>query len=224
MQPLPDPLERLWGYWNALPKMGGSILPPRIAFRPDELIDLLPRISLMKRIHRHEIIIGLTGSEVDKLWDRKLTGMNIFDLTAPSMRENVARFYDAILGKSFDQIGPAAAVSNEHSVDAHGRTLDVTSMYLPLCDLAGNPNYILGCTLPAHHNWRGTVKDRFVLDHRQIKGVKFFDVGAGMPEVTFIEPIADHIPPPSAHSWWSRILPGPKPATASTSTEKHKDH
>ena len=206
---LDGPLNELMNYWRALPRQSGVIIPMRREFHPGDIAGILPRISLMKRISQDTIVVGLVGTAVDALWDVPLTGMNIFDLASPRMKINIARFYGAILNQ------PCGAYIREKKKSPDGVTLRVSSLYLPMTDRLGAPNYIIGCSVfqskyTGLANKAGApLSDRLVLEQSHIKALKFIDLGFGLPDIQFetVPPRHPMIKRPPPENWWNRFIP-----------------
>ena len=132
--------------------------------------------------------------------------MNAFDLTSPSMRENAERFYSAILTH------PAAALVREQVQKSTRRTMEVSTLYLPMADREGDPCYIVGCsvfssTSPANRR----LQDHLVTDRRQLAGIEFLDIGNGCPTVDYTVPEGQPRLRTRVHTrdegWWHRFLP-----------------
>lgn len=204
--PVSGVLAQLLDYWHQLPREDGATIPARNALHPTNLHELLPRISLMKRLHRYDVQVAMVGTSADALWEAPLAGINAFDLTAPDMRENTARLYEAIL----DQ--PSGVHMLETVRRQNGNPAEVASLYLPLADELGDPTYILGCSVHMKQTLYGRINNRLMLDHRKISNIEFLDLGAGKPVVRFERP--EPRPRAAAPSrWWDRFLPSkPEPS------------
>lgn len=199
------PLECLWAHWSSLPRANGFGVPMRRALNVSDLSDILPRLSLMRRMGPYNVTVGLVGTAVDALWDHPIAGMNAFDLTAPSMRENAERFYTALLSH------PSAAVIREHVQRGPGRTLEVSTLYLPMCDREGDAVYIVGCSVFASASSPRALADHLITDCRQLAGIEFLDIGNGVPTVDFADMDGSSRLKTRVHardeSWWRRFLP-----------------
>jgi hypothetical protein len=191
-------LEEFLEYWHSLPREGGSFLPHRAALKPSSLHDVLPRLSLLKRLDRYNVMVSTMGTKSDSSWHGPMVGMNAFDLTAPAMRENTAELYSAVL----DQ--PSAAILRETISRKDGKPVDVASLYLPLTDKNGAPTYIVGCTIFEKPTEAGGVGDRMLLDHSRLRDIEFIDIGGGKPIYHFKRP-EPRGPEPAQNKWWDRF-------------------
>ncbi len=189
-------------YWQSLHKAGGARVPERAAFDPKSLDQRFARLSLMRRTGRYDITGGLVSRDVSAMWRRPVGGINTFDLAAPDMRENIARFYEAVL----DQ--PCAALVSEKCRDSSGVPQTIQSLYLPMADRDGASRYVVGVTLSEKPGFRASLREQLVLSHCQITALKFIDLGYGLPDIAFTPP-----PPGRAanmsvrRNWWDRFLP-----------------
>lgn len=199
--PVSGVLEQFLEYWHSLPREGGVFLPERAMLKPSSLQEVLPRLSLLKRLDRYNVLVSTMGTKSDVSWRAPIVGMNAFDLTAPNMRENTADIYSAVL----DQ--PAAAVLRETITRKNGESADVASLYLPLADKYGAPIYIVGCTVYEKRQQDENISERILLDHQCLRDVEFIDIGGGKPVYHFKRP-EPRGPEPTSGKWWDRFMLG----------------
>lgn len=198
--PLSGVLEQLFDYWKSLPRREGSLLPSRHDLMPTDLRDVIPRLSLLKRQHRYQVNVSMMRTTYNTSWRSPFVGINSFDLTTPSMRENSAKLYEAIL----DQ--PSGALMTENILAKNGKQRCVHSLYLPLADSEGQSRYIVGCSAYQHKPCYENINERLLPAHDNVLDVEFLDIGAGQPSVTFEKIIREQRPTLSLH-WWNRFLP-----------------
>lgn len=198
--PLSGVLEELFKYWRSLPRSEGSFLPTRHELIPTDLRDVIPRLSLLKRQHRYQVNVSMIRTGYNTSWRSPFVGMNSFDLTAPSMRENSAKLYEAVL----DQ--PCGALMTENILGKNGKQRCVHSLYLPLTDRDGQARYIVGCSAYLHKACYENTNERLVPAHEEVLNVEFLDIGAGQPSVTFEKVSLQERPALSLH-WWDRFIP-----------------
>lgn len=197
--PLSGVLERFFNYWSNLPKAVDGLLPVKFDMLPSELQDIMPRVTLLKRVHRYQVNVCLMRTTSDTSWHTPFVGMNAFDLTASSMRENSAKLYAAILDH------PAGAMLTEKLPHGAGR---VVSLYLPLSDTAGCNSYIVGCSVCEDGKNLNKINGRLLPDYQQISSVAFVDIGAGMPKVDFENRYPNRTRQENPRpQWWSRFIP-----------------
>ncbi|MCJ9427582.1 PAS domain-containing protein [Kordiimonas marina] len=204
--PVSGVLEQLLHYWQALPREVGAIIPARAALHPSELREYLPRLALMKRLDRYDIAVSMIGTSTDQLWQAPIAGINAFDLTSPTARENTARLYSAIL----DQ--PTGVIMRETVRRREGKNAELSSIYLPLADEHGSPSYIVTCSAYEHRSRYDRINDRLMPDHQKVSSVEFIDIGSGIPEIEFERPVPRPATRPEQR-WWERFMPAkPRPA------------
>ena len=198
--PLSGVLEQLFDYWQSLPKAEGTLLPARHSLQPTDLQETLPRLSLLKRKHRYQVHVTMIRTANDNSLTSPFLGMNAFDLTPPSMRENSATLYAAILDH------PSAALMTENIVTNSGKSRCILSLYLPMTDSGGSASYIVGCSVYRRQPCYASTNEHLVPTRNHVIDVEFLDIGAGLPAVDFerIEPEAEQ---PLSFQWWERFLP-----------------
>lgn len=198
--PLSGVLEQLFDYWRSLPREGGEPIPARQNLLPTDLHDVMPRISLLKRLHRYQVHVSMIGTANNASWRSPFIGMNAFDLTAPAMRENSAKLYATILDH------PCAALMKENIASKSGKSRCIQSLYLPMTDRSGKANYIVGCSSYQRKPCYENTNDRLMPAHNHVVDVEFIDIGSGLPSVHFeqVEPIET---PSLSFQWWERFLP-----------------
>lgn len=176
---LPSALDEIIGIWRALPRKAGALLPCRRALNPRDLARALPRVALMQRRERYDIQVGMVETPFDAHWSEGMAGFNAFDIADSDMRENIARFCDAILSQ------PAGAWVEEKVEAMGGGEATVSTLYLPLTDRQDRATYIMGCSVsdrPAAHR---SLREKLVPTPSAIAAVRFFDIGRGKPSVAF---------------------------------------
>lgn len=195
---LDEKLNRLHAVWRGLAQGNKTHAPNGLPYRKDfaliDVADMIPCLTIMRRYGPQDITISMIGTAIDSLSTRPVTGMNIFDLVKPSMRYNVASLYGALLDH------PAGALVSEFvgsGIDAsrysHSKMRLITTLYLPLCDRRGHANYIIGCStskIPSNFGHPVSRQGRRLIDHivtrnRQLAGLKFIDIGHGLPNPAF---------------------------------------
>lgn len=205
--PLSGVLEQLFDYWKSLPRDGGVPIPARQNLLPTDLHEMMPRLSLLKRLKRYQVHVSMIGTANNAGWRSPFIGMNAFDLTAPAMRENSAKLYAAIL----DQ--PSAALMTENITSKSGKVRCIHSLYLPMTDREGTASYIVGCSVYQRKPCYNSTNDRLMPAHNHVMDVEFIDIGSGLPSVQF-EQVEPTEAPNLSFQWWERFLPDwrkPKP-------------
>lgn len=193
-------LRQLFDYWEGLPREDGAVVPLRQNLRPTDLHEWMPRLTLLKREERYQVNVSMFGTENDASWRSPFIGMNSFDLTSPSMRENSALLYEAVLDK------PSAALMIEDIITKSGRRQCVQTLYLPLADKEGAARYIVGCSTYRRRPTYNRINDRLMPSRDRVMDVAFIDIGAGVPAVAF-EAVAQPAEASLSHHWWDRFIP-----------------
>lgn len=89
--------ERLARYWLSLWR--GDVLPLRADFRPREVVDLLPNISIFDVVPDKSVHCRLVGSFIVEGAGRDITGCDWLALTKPEERpQRLKRFSDVARG------------------------------------------------------------------------------------------------------------------------------
>lgn len=196
-------LEQLYIYWKALPRDDGAIVPARFHMLPTDLKSTLPRVSLLKRKSRYDVQVSMINTSQNEGWCGPFLGMNAFDLTAPHMRENSARLYEALLSH------PCGAMMREEIRTKNGKVRQIQSLYLPLSNIHGEPAYLLICSVCLKANTGKSVKahDRLLAGHDHVIDIECLDIGAGIPTIEFENHTAEPSQPDLSHHWWDRFMP-----------------
>ncbi|MFC3053096.1 PAS domain-containing protein [Kordiimonas pumila] len=198
--------KQLLEYWEQLPRENGQYLPTLHAVNPGIMHDILPKLALLKRLDKYNVLISMMGSQADTQWQGSMIGVNAFDLTSPGLKENAASFYSAVL----DQ--PSAAVVRKANILKKNIQTSIASLYLPLADKEGSPSYIVGCSVYENTQLQNRDNDRLILDRHNISGVQFIDLGHGLPNWRFTPPPQPKSPMSvTSHKWWDRLLPVRRP-------------
>jgi len=213
--PVSGVLKQLLEYWQTLPRKCGAEMPARACLGTGVLHEILPKLTLMKRLDKYNIQVSTMGTRKTKplngstLENGPLLGFNAFDLTAPYMRENAARFYATVM----DQ--PSGAIIRETTLRKNSKKANVASLYLPLTDQYGEPNYMMGCSVYENKQRDDKVHNLLILGHQPVHNVEFIDIGNGKPVWEFARPQL-HSNIPTETRWWDKLLP------AAISKTEHK--
>lgn len=204
--PVSGVLKQLLEYWQRLPREYGAGMPARACLNAGTLHEILPKLTLMKRLDKYDILVSTMGTkntthlQGSTLENGPLLGFNAFDLTAPYMRENAARFYETVM----DQ--PSGAIIREATLRKDGKKANVASLYLPLADKYGEPNYMMGCSVHENKQRYDKVHNLLVLGHQPVHDIEFINIGYGKPVWKFTRP-QPHTNIPVETRWWDKLLP-----------------
>jgi hypothetical protein len=168
---------------------------------PTGLADITPFLSVLKRESRYQVYVSKVGTSHNTTWQSPIVGMNSFDLVPPTMRENTAKLYAAVLDH------PCGVMLTERYTADSGAYQQIYSLYLPMTDKDDNPNYIIGCSTYEKCSETERVNDRLLPAHEQITNVEFLDIGAGIPNVKFDVPKQTVNTAQLSQTWWTRFVP-----------------
>ena len=176
--PLTAPSRRFLARWHGW--RGTQLLPRRHQLDTDSLGDLLPRCLLLDIRSRDQITICFAGTAIGRILGAELTGRNYLDLTEP---ENRARRAALLFAEAAQ---PCAAVIYYWLRDESGGLLPVELVSAPLLadeTDAAQATLILACAsplTPGDDNERDVEADSYA----EGDGLRFIDIGAGVPPLT----------------------------------------
>jgi hypothetical protein len=159
--------------WVALPAR--DFVPDRRDFDPMTIVRILPVVSLLQRVGDAEWRFRLAGTEIERRWERRLTGMNYLgaDILSPQVADAMRHEFRRIVER------PCGSWSQRNVRFQSGRAAIIETLRLPLRADDGSVSLILSCS--------GELGDRITpspdapREIIQITRQRFFDVGAGDP-------------------------------------------
>lgn len=131
--------EAFRAYWTHLQQEAGGV-PPRSAFNPNAVRDLLPYISLMERRAADDLHVRLAGTAIDNLSPTPLTGRNYLEYCPP---EDKAQYLDA--ATAMVEV-PCGFLLKRAVTFRDGHVHELSSLALPMKDAAGEIRYLLSIT------------------------------------------------------------------------------
>lgn len=200
MMPVTGILKQLLEYWQSLPRDCYGGLPLRSALNPTELNDILPKLTLLKRLDKDNVMVSVLGTESDALRTSPMIGMNAYDLASPDTLEDTSKLYETILDK------PTGAVMRETVSAKGGKEQKIASLFLPLADENGAPNYIMSCGVYEHDTASTPKSSRQLMGHSHIRDIDFIDIGNGIPHWEFARPEPRQELQEVSSRWWERLL------------------
>jgi hypothetical protein len=164
--------RELFDAWVKLPRDGG-VVPSRDSFDPMAISRLLPVISLIGREGEDSWRYRLVGTEIERRWGRKITGMDCF--------ESVSASAAAVMRRELKNIveWPCGSWSRRRVELVSGRSAAIETLRLPLRVNGGRITQILSCS--------GELPGRVLAvpdPTREIITIveqEYFDIGAGRP-------------------------------------------
>lgn len=130
--------RRLWSYWRSLQTAAGTLVPPRSAFKPSKLIDILPTLALSEYIDDYTQLIRVIGGGHDSFWPKEAIGSNLFDYVDSETAEIRRRLYHEVMTR------PCGCFLDEVAITSRGRRMRYKGLFLPLLNSAGEPKIFIG--------------------------------------------------------------------------------
>lgn len=159
--------------WRQLPRHDG--VPTRASFDPVAIAGILPIVSLIERVSADEWRLRLAGTELERRWGAKLTGLTFAEVLSAQAAAVTHCELEAVCRQ------PCGSWALRHLELRSGRRLQTETLRLPLRGKAGAVDLILCCN--------GELPPGVVPQADQPREVvtvveqKFFDIGAGVPAV-----------------------------------------
>lgn len=162
-----------WHRWR-----GGGLVPQHSVVNTDKLGELLMRCLLLEIRGRDSIPIRFVGAVIGELLGTSLVGRNYLDLTEPQNRARRAALLFAEVAQ------PCAAVIYYWLRTPDGAVVPVELVSAPLCaDGQITPSLVLACATPLVKTG-GAVESIAPDSYAEGEGLRFIDIGAGLPPVT----------------------------------------
>lgn len=172
---LTEPSRRFFAEWHRWRGMG--LVPQHSVLNTDKLGDLLLRCLLLEIRGRDRIPIRFAGSQIGEMLGTNLAGRDYLDLTEPQNRARRA----ALLFTEVAQ--PCAAVIYYWLSRPDGGILPVELVSAPLCaDGETAPSLVLACATPLVKS-SDTAGEVTPDSYAEGEGLRFIDIGAGLPPV-----------------------------------------
>ncbi|HYM73266.1 MAG TPA: PAS domain-containing protein [Stellaceae bacterium] len=163
--------QELLAAWSRLPAK--DCVPDRKSFDPMSIVRILPIVSLLQRTGQHEWRFRLVGTEIERRWRRRFTGLNYIEAVSPQAGVIMLHEFNSVVGC------PCGSLAMRHVQFDSGRIETYETLRLPLRADDGSVSLILSCSGELHD--RTAVIDRL----REIVTIpeqQFFDIGAGCPD------------------------------------------
>lgn len=162
--------------WQSL--KSSDTLPLKGDFGPKNLRGLSANFAMLCVNEQSELYIAFSGTALDDVWGRNITGETIDDTTQKVRRLPVKAFFDGILNH------PCGGYVSETFTKESGAEVRTNTLYLPvkadrgckaivsIWDIVG-PGYRQHARLPR----------RSEIDDRELHFANFLDVGYGVPKM-----------------------------------------
>jgi hypothetical protein len=171
--------HQLLTYWAALPKRAG--VPDRRDFDPMAIVRILPVVSLLQRVADDEWRFRIAGTEIERRWERRFTGVNYLaiDIVAPRAADMMRREFCRIVN------WPCGSWSRRTVKFQSGRAAVIETLRLPLRADDGDISLILSCS--EEFSSGITLQPDAPREIIQITQQQFLDIGAGVPDQSALD-------------------------------------
>jgi hypothetical protein len=164
--------KRLLAAWIDLPKH--ELVPYRDSFDPMAVIPILPVLTILQRGDDQAWRFRLAGTEIDRRWGGKVTGLDFTELVAPQVVPIMHREFDEIVRT------PCGSWSAAHVEFSSGWQTTIEFLRLPLRAKDGSVSLILSCA-PELPSSEITHLPGLPVSLGEIVQQQFFDIGGGTP-------------------------------------------
>jgi hypothetical protein len=170
--------RQLLDCWASLPMR--DFVPDRCSFDPMAIVRILPVVSLLQRAGDGEWRFRLVGTEIERRWERRLTGVNYLtaDVVSPPVADMMRREFSRVV--EF----PCGSWSLRSVQFRSGRLAAIETLRLPLRADDGGVSLILSCSGeladPAAPRVDAPREIIRIMQHQ------FFAIGAGDPGASLL--------------------------------------
>jgi len=173
------PIAReLLAAWLRLPREG--VVPDRDSFDPMAIRRILPVISLIERKGEETWCYRLVGSEIERRWGRRITGMDVIQGVSPEAAAMIREELRTVVE------WPCGSWSQRRISLRSGRVAAVQTVRLPLRVKDGTVSQILSCS--GELSGDGSAAADPTREIVRIVEHQFFDIGAGLPTQSTLVP------------------------------------
>jgi len=160
--------------WHTLGKAGS--LPLKADFSPKNLRGLSSHFAIFCRNDKGDLIVAFSGTRLDDVWGRNITGGTVQDATVVGRRKLVLAFFNKIMAQ------PCGGHVAETYTKETGVELSVNTLYLPI-DIGDGSVGIISIweILDPGSKWQLHLPKRSDIDRRRFHYADFIDVGFGVP-------------------------------------------
>ncbi len=139
LQGLTEATQKLVAYWQTLPKAGGTNCPERRVFQSGPVV--APYLSELFIIEWHsidQITIRLSGTKLDRILGREVTGENLFDLLPAELLEEEMIYYSHLRDTA------CAGMLTRAAKNLKNMPIVYRTIHLPLVNRHGELKYWIG--------------------------------------------------------------------------------
>jgi len=156
----------------------GDLLPQKGDFGPKNLRSLSAWFAMLCENEHGELYISFSGTALDDIWGRNVTGDTLDDTTLKERRVRVRQFFDEVI-----QHPCGGFVSETFSKDS-GAELLANALYLPIETEAGRKGIVSVWDVVGPGSQRHARLPRTCeIDGRLFHQATYLDVGHGVPDM-----------------------------------------
>ncbi|MCK0068057.1 PAS domain-containing protein [Kordiimonas laminariae] len=139
MAGLSEATRKLVTYWQSLPQTGEFRVPERRVFQSGPVVaPYLSELFIIEWKSVDEIFIRLSGTKLDRILGREVTGENLFDLLPPELCEEEKSYYQHMKDSG------CAGMLTRAAQNLNNFPIVYRTVHLPLADKEGNLKYWIG--------------------------------------------------------------------------------
>lgn len=174
---LPKTLRDFYRIWNNARTKNGVDVPRREDLGLRELRDLTPMLTILKQSAPGRMHVRMSGTAVDAMFDRNLTGLDVYDVSEPEAGKAMIAFHEALLAH------PCAGWAKDLLVSERGKRICAEYLILPLLDRDGN-RVLCGSLCDAETTGFGLPSGEAAtrINYKEFMGAKHLDIGFGVPD------------------------------------------
>ena len=171
--------RELLAYWSTLPRR--EFVPERRHFDPMAIVRILPVITLLERVADDDWRFRVAGTEIERRWERNLTGVPYLGIDILSPRASAAMRHEFNRVVDF----PCGSWSRRAVRLQSGRGALVETLRLPLRAGDGSLSLIVSCSAESGDPIEPQADAPQEIIH--ITAHRFFDIGAGSPDESALD-------------------------------------
>ncbi|MCA8908206.1 MAG: PAS domain-containing protein [Rhodospirillaceae bacterium] len=163
---------RLIAAWRSL-SSEESMLPARSAFRPETVVSLLPRISILERLNAESLVLRLVGEDIKLQGHAINVGTDLLEVSLPSLASFFADTFDRGFGH------PCGLSMLMDKVLVTGGWTRVHMLAVPFRGSTDQaPHFLVAC---CHEVTRHYLLDSAKITQHMPISARWLDLGYGVP-------------------------------------------
>lgn len=175
-------LSWLWHEYQAIQKEHNVIIPPKSVLRPARLLAGLGWYVITEYIDRDHLMVRLSGTKIDDVFGRNVTGMNTLDLLSVDDLDALKNYSETIIN---DLVG---GCSKRVIFDRDFMPYLLHGMSLPLADGNGRARYIVtAMLLERDREIDGNASPETIERIKRHIDYEFFNIGAEKDHIAMVD-------------------------------------